>query len=72
MKNLLPRPLFSTYRGISFGVDGTAGYTLPALFPPPPPPFTDSPLGPLVDEEDFLTVCFFDGSVVELSLSVKA
>ena len=43
------------------GVDGTVGYTLPALFPPPPPPFTDSPLGP-----------FFDGSAVELSLIVKA
>ena len=37
-KNLLPRPLFSTYRGNQFwGYNGTAGYTLPALFPPPPP-----------------------------------
>ena len=36
------------------GVDGTAGDTFPALFPPLP----DSPLGPFVVEEDFLTVCW--------------
>ena len=55
--NLLPRPLFSTYRGNQFwGYTGTARYTLPALFPPPP--LLTPPWVPSLVEEDLLTVCW--------------
>ena len=35
-------------------VDGTSGQTFPDLFPP----LAESPLGPLVDEEDLLEHCW--------------